>query len=132
MNDYNFKIIEEKWQKYWIDNKTFSSKNYSKLPKYYVLDMFPYPSGSGLHVGHPLGYIASDIVSRYKRIKGFNVLHPMGFDSFGLPAEQYAIKTGQHPKIITDLNINRFKEQLNKLGLSYDWDREIKTSDSKC
>ena len=131
MNDYNFKIIEEKWQKYWIDNKTFSSKNYSKLPKYYVLDMFPYPSGSGLHVGHPLGYIASDIVSRYKRIKGFNVLHPMGFDSFGLPAEQYAIKTGQHPKIITDLNISRFKEQLNKLGLSYDWDREIKTSDSK-
>ena len=131
MNDYNFKIIEEKWQKYWIDNKTFSSKNYSKLPKYYVLDMFPYPSGSGLHVGHPLGYIASDIVSRYKRIRGFNVLHPMGFDSFGLPAEQYAIKTGQHPKIITDLNISRFKEQLNKLGLSYDWDREIKTSDSK-
>ena len=128
--EYNFRSIEDKWQKYWIENKIYSTKNISDLPKYYVLDMFPYPSGSGLHVGHPLGYIASDIISRYKRAKGFNVLHPMGFDSFGLPAEQYAIKTGQHPKVTTENNIIRFKEQLNKLGLSYDWDREIKTSDS--
>ena len=128
--EYNFRSIEDKWQKYWIENKIYSTKNISELPKYYVLDMFPYPSGSGLHVGHPLGYIASDIISRYKRAKGFNVLHPMGFDSFGLPAEQYAIKTGQHPKVTTENNIIRFKEQLNKLGLSYDWDREIKTSDS--
>ena len=129
--EYNFRTIEQKWQKYWLDNKVYSVNNNSNLPKYYVLDMFPYPSGSGLHVGHPLGYIASDIISRYKRAKGFNVLHPMGFDSFGLPAEQYAIKTGQHPKITTDKNITRFKDQLNKLGLSYDWDREIKTSDSE-
>ena len=129
--EYNFRTIEQKWQKYWLENKVYSVNNNSNLPKYYVLDMFPYPSGSGLHVGHPLGYIASDIISRYKRAKGFNVLHPMGFDSFGLPAEQYAIKTGQHPKITTDKNIIRFKDQLNKLGLSYDWDREIKTSDSE-
>ena len=129
--EYNFRTIEQKWQKYWLENKIYSVDNNSDLPKYYVLDMFPYPSGSGLHVGHPLGYIASDIISRYKRAKGFNVLHPMGFDSFGLPAEQYAIKTGQHPKITTDKNIIRFKDQLNKLGLSYDWDREIKTSDSE-
>ena len=129
--EYNFRTIEQKWQKYWLDNKVYSVNNNSNLPKYYVLDMFPYPSGSGLHVGHPLGYIASDIISRYKRAKGFNVLHPMGFDSFGLPAEQYAIKTGQHPKVTTDKNIIRFKDQLNKLGLSYDWDREIKTSDSE-
>ena len=129
--EYNFRTIEQKWQKYWLENKIYSVDNNSELPKYYVLDMFPYPSGSGLHVGHPLGYIASDIISRYKRAKGFNVLHPMGFDSFGLPAEQYAIKTGQHPKITTDKNIIRFKDQLNKLGLSYDWDREIKTSDSE-
>ena len=129
--EYNFRTIEQKWQKYWLENKIYSVNNNSNLPKYYVLDMFPYPSGSGLHVGHPLGYIASDIISRYKRAKGFNVLHPMGFDSFGLPAEQYAIKTGQHPKITTDKNIIRFKDQLNKLGLSYDWDREIKTSDSE-
>ena len=128
--EYNFISIEEKWQRYWREKKVYNSSNNSDLPKYYVLDMFPYPSGSGLHVGHPLGYIASDIISRYKRTKGFNVLHPMGFDSFGLPAEQYAIKTGQHPKITTENNIVRFKEQLNKLGLSYDWDREIKTSDS--
>ena len=128
--EYNFVSIEEKWQRYWREKKVYNSSNNSDLPKYYVLDMFPYPSGSGLHVGHPLGYIASDIISRYKRTKGFNVLHPMGFDSFGLPAEQYAIKTGQHPKITTENNIVRFKEQLNKLGLSYDWDREIKTSDS--
>ena len=128
--EYNFRSIEEKWQKYWREKKIYKANNKSDLPKYYVLDMFPYPSGSGLHVGHPLGYIASDIISRYKRTKGFNVLHPMGFDSFGLPAEQYAIKTGQHPKITTENNIVRFKEQLNRLGLSYDWSREIKTSDS--
>jgi len=128
--EYNFRSIEEKWQKYWREKKIYKVNNKSDLPKYYVLDMFPYPSGSGLHVGHPLGYIASDIISRYKRTKGFNVLHPMGFDSFGLPAEQYAIKTGQHPKITTENNIIRFKEQLNRLGLSYDWSREIKTSDS--
>ena len=127
---YNFIEIEEKWQKYWLENKTFMADNNSHKPKYYVLDMFPYPSGSGLHVGHPLGYIASDIVSRFKRSKGFNVLHPMGFDSFGLPAEQYAVKTGQHPKKTTEKNIIRFKNQLDKLGLSFDWDREIKTSDS--
>ena len=130
MMEYNFRSIEEKWQKYWHEKKIYKANNKSDLPKYYVLDMFPYPSGSGLHVGHPLGYIASDIISRYKRTKGFNVLHPMGFDSFGLPAEQYAIKTGQHPKITTENNIVRFKEQLNRLGLSYDWSREIKTSDS--
>ncbi len=128
--EYNFRSIEKKWQKYWREKQIYNTKNKSNLPKYYVLDMFPYPSGSGLHVGHPLGYIASDIISRYKRSKGFNVLHPMGFDSFGLPAEQYAIKTGHHPKITTEKNINRFKEQLNRLGLSYDWSREIKTSDS--
>ena len=127
---YNFTEIEEKWQKYWVKNKIFKAENNSHKPKYYVLDMFPYPSGSGLHVGHPLGYIASDIISRFKRSSGFNVLHPMGFDSFGLPAEQYAIKTGQHPKKTTEKNIIRFKDQLDKLGLSFDWDREIKTSDS--
>ena len=127
---YDFFKIEKKWQKYWLENKTFKADNNSEKPKYYVLDMFPYPSGSGLHVGHPLGYIASDIVSRYKRSKGFNVLHPMGFDSFGLPAEQYAVKTGQHPKKTTEENVVRFKDQLDKLGLSFDWDREIKTSDS--
>ena len=127
---YNFLETERKWQEYWIENKTFKSE-INKKPKYYVMDMFPYPSGSGLHVGHPLGYIASDIISRFKRLKGFNVLHPMGFDSFGLPAEQYAIKTGRHPKETTENNIKRFKEQLNTLGLSFDWDRELKTSDSK-
>ncbi len=127
---YDFRNIEKKWQKYWRDNKTFKADSNSEKPKYYVLDMFPYPSGSGLHVGHPLGYIASDIVSRFKRSKGFNVLHPMGFDSFGLPAEQYAVKTGQHPKKTTEENVVRFKNQLHKLGLSFDWDREIKTSDS--
>ena len=126
---YNFSKIEDKWQKIWQKEKTYKS-NLNNKPKYYILDMFPYPSGSGLHVGHPLGYIASDIIARFKRNKGFNVLHPMGFDSFGLPAEQYAIKTGQHPKETTDNNIIRFKKQLNSLGLSFDWDREIKTSDS--
>jgi len=127
---YNFLEIEKKWQNYWLENKIFKASNNSQKPKYYVLDMFPYPSGTGLHVGHPLGYIASDIISRFKRNKGFNVLHPMGFDSFGLPAEQYAVKTGQHPKTTTEKNILRFKDQLDNLGLSFDWDREIKTSDS--
>jgi len=129
--EYNFLEIEKKWQEHWLNNKTYKSEIKNDKEKYYVMDMFPYPSGSGLHVGHPLGYIASDIISRYKKLKGFNVLHPMGFDSFGLPAEQYAIKTGQHPKITTESNILKFKEQLNKLGLSFDWDREVRTSDSE-
>ncbi len=127
--DYNFSEIEKKWQKIWKDTKPFKAENNSTKPKYYVLDMFPYPSGAGLHVGHPLGYIASDIMARYKRHKGFNVLHPMGWDSFGLPAEQYAIQTGQHPKITTEQNIARYKDQMNKIGFSFDWDREIKTSE---
>ncbi len=126
--EYNFKEIESNWQKYWAANKTFAAKDGGDKPKYYVLDMFPYPSGAGLHVGHPLGYIASDIVARYKRHKGFNVLHPMGYDSFGLPAEQYAIQTGQHPKITTEQNIARYREQLDKIGFSFDWDREVRTS----
>ncbi len=126
--EYNFKDIEDYWQHYWATNKTFSAQNNSHKPKYYVLDMFPYPSGAGLHVGHPLGYIASDIVARYKRHKGFNVLHPMGYDSFGLPAEQYAIQTGQHPKITTEQNIARYRQQLDKIGFSFDWDREVRTS----
>ncbi|HDP75507.1 MAG TPA: leucine--tRNA ligase [Bacteroidales bacterium] len=129
--DYNFKDIEQKWQEYWRKNKTYKVDIDSNRPKYYVLDMFPYPSGAGLHVGHPLGYIASDIYSRYKRLNGYNVLHPMGFDAFGLPAEQYAIQTGQHPAITTDNNIKRYREQLDKLGFSYDWDREIRTCDPK-
>lgn len=128
--EYNFIEIEKKWQKYWKDNKTFKSEVDINKPKYYVLDMFPYPSGAGLHVGHPLGYIASDIFARYKRLKGFNVLHPMGFDAYGLPAEQYAIQTGQHPAITTENNINRYKQQLDIIGLSYDWDREVRTCDS--
>ncbi len=127
--DYNFSEIEKKWQKFWAEHKTFRAENNFDKPKYYVLDMFPYPSGSGLHVGHPLGYIASDIVARYKRHKGFNVLHPMGYDSFGLPAEQYAIQTGQHPSVTTARNIARYREQLDKIGFSFDWDREVKTSD---
>jgi leucyl-tRNA synthetase len=127
--NYNFKNIEKRWQKIWKDNKTFKAEDNSPKPKYYVLDMFPYPSGAGLHVGHPLGYIASDIVARYKRHKGFNVLHPMGYDSFGLPAEQYAIQTGQHPAITTEENIKRYREQLDKIGFSFDWDREVRTSD---
>ena len=126
--EYNFKEIESNWQAYWAKHKTFAAKDGGDKPKYYVLDMFPYPSGAGLHVGHPLGYIASDIVSRYKRHKGFNVLHPMGYDSFGLPAEQYAIQTGQHPKITTEQNISRYREQLDKIGFSFDWDREVRTS----
>ena len=127
--NYNHKEIEAFWQKYWADNHTFNAQNNSTKPKYYVLDMFPYPSGAGLHVGHPLGYIASDIVARYKRHKGFNVLHPQGYDSFGLPAEQYAIQTGQHPALTTAQNIARYREQLDKIGFSFDWSREVKTSD---
>lgn len=127
--EYIHKDIEQKWQQYWKENQTYKTTEDENRPKYYVLDMFPYPSGAGLHVGHPLGYIASDIYARYKRLCGFNVLHPMGFDSFGLPAEQYAIQTGQHPKKTTQENIARYKEQLNKLGFNYDWSREIHTSD---
>ena len=125
---YNFLEIEKKWQNYWAKNQTFKASNKSELPKYYVLDMFPYPSGAGLHVGHPLGYIASDIYARYKRHKGFNVLHPQGYDSFGLPAEQYAIQTGQHPNLTTEANINRYRKQLDKMGFSFDWSREVRTS----
>lgn len=127
--DYNFKEIESKWQEYWKNNKTYKVDIDPSRPKFYVLDMFPYPSGAGLHVGHPLGYIASDIYSRFKRLQGFNVLHPMGYDAFGLPAEQYAIQTGQHPAITTDNNIKRYREQLDKIGFSYDWDREFRTCD---
>ncbi|MGZ3811037.1 MAG: leucine--tRNA ligase, partial [Mucilaginibacter sp.] len=126
--DYQFKDIEQKWQQFWADNQTFKADNKSAKPKYYVLDMFPYPSGAGLHVGHPLGYIASDIFSRYKRLKGFNVLHPMGYDSFGLPAEQYAIQTGQHPVITTEANIATYRRQLDQIGFSFDWSREVRTS----
>jgi len=126
---YDFKKIEEKWAKYWEDNETFKAQNTSKKPKFYVLDMFPYPSGAGLHVGHPLGYIGSDIYARYMRLQGYNVLHPMGFDSFGLPAEQYAILTGQHPAKTTKDNIKKYKEQLKSLGLSFDWSKELQTSD---
>ncbi|WP_027127381.1 leucine--tRNA ligase [Gelidibacter mesophilus] len=126
---YNFNEIEKKWQDYWAKNQTFKAKNNSDLPKYYVLDMFPYPSGAGLHVGHPLGYIASDIYTRYKRHKGFNVLHPQGYDSFGLPAEQYAIQTGQHPAVTTEENITTYRRQLDQIGFSFDWSREVRTSD---
>jgi len=127
---YHFNEIEAKWQKYWAENQTFKAKNKSDLPKFYVLDMFPYPSGAGLHVGHPLGYIASDIYARFKRHKGFNVLHPQGYDSFGLPAEQYAIQTGQHPAITTEDNIKRYRQQLDQIGFSFDWSREVRTSES--
>ncbi len=124
--EYNFREIEQKWQKYWAENKTYKAEINQK-PKFYVLDMFPYPSGAGLHVGHPLGYIASDIFARYKRLCGYNVLHPMGYDSYGLPAEQYAIQTGQHPEVTTKANINRYREQLDKIGFCFDWDREVRT-----
>ena len=127
--DYDFKSIESKWQARWAANKTFRVVEDPAKPKFYVLDMFPYPSGAGLHVGHPLGYIASDIFSRYKRLKGFNVLHPMGYDAFGLPAEQYAIQTGQHPEVTTEKNVARYREQLDRIGFSYDWDREVRTCD---
>ncbi|MGD2005218.1 MAG: class I tRNA ligase family protein, partial [Flavobacteriaceae bacterium] len=129
--EYNFVEIEKKWQKIWAENQPYKAKNEGKKPKFYVLDMFPYPSGAGLHVGHPLGYIASDIFARYKRHKGFNVLHPQGYDSFGLPAEQYAIQTGQHPAVTTKANINRYREQLDRMGFSFDWSREVRTSDPK-
>src|SRR5690242_19339003 len=129
---YNFTAIEKKWQAYWLENKTFAAldpADAGSLPKVYVLDMFPYPSGVGLHVGHPEGYTATDIVSRYKRAKGFNVMHPMGWDAFGLPAEQYAIKNNVHPRETTAKNIHRFRSQLQALGFSYDWDREVDTTD---
>ena len=129
--EYNFKEIEKKWQRYWKDNKIYQVEVDHAKPKFYVLDMFPYPSGAGLHVGHPLGYIASDIYARYKRLKGFNVLHPMGYDAYGLPAEQYAIQTGQHPEITTNQNINRYREQMDKIGFCYDWNREVRTCDPK-
>ena len=127
--EYNFVEIEKKWQRFWAENHTFRVTEKSSKPKYYVLDMFPYPSGAGLHVGHPLGYIASDIFTRYKRLKGFNVLHPMGYDAFGLPAEQYAIQTGQHPSKTTEANIARYRQQMDKIGFSYDWEREVRTCD---
>lgn len=127
--EYNFLEIEKKWQRYWLENKTFHTEIDTAKPKFYVLDMFPYPSGAGLHVGHPLGYIASDIFSRYKKLKGFNVLHPMGYDAYGLPAEQYAIQTGTHPAITTEKNVARYREQMDKIGFSFDWDREVKTCD---
>ena len=128
MKDYNFEAIEAKWRRYWNENNTYKTEENSDKEKLYVLDMFPYPSGAGLHVGHPLGYIASDIYARYKKLSGYNVLHPMGYDSFGLPAEQYAIQTGQHPAITTEQNIKRYREQLDLIGFSYDWDRQVKTS----
>ena len=127
--DYKPSEIEPKWQKYWDANKTFRAEDFSPKPKYYILDMFPYPSGAGLHVGHPEGYTATDILARYKRMKGFNVLHPMGWDAFGLPAEQYAVDTGTHPAITTQRNIATFKRQIQSLGFSYDWDREVNTTD---
>ena len=129
--DYKFQEIEKKWQKQWVDDQTYKVTEDKSRPKYYVLNMFPYPSGAGLHVGHPLGYIASDIYARYKRLKGFNVLNPMGYDAYGLPAEQYAIKTGQHPAITTEQNIAHYREQLDKIGFSFDWDREVRTCDPK-
>ena len=127
--EYNFNEIEKKWQQYWVENKTYKITERADKKKFYVLNMFPYPSGAGLHVGHPLGYIASDIYARYKRLKGFNVLNPMGYDAYGLPAEQYAIQTGQHPAVTTDKNIDRYREQLDKIGFSFDWDREVHTCD---
>ena len=125
--EYTPANIESKWRDYWKENNTYKVSNDSDKPKYYVLDMFPYPSGAGLHVGHPLGYISSDIYSRYKTQKGFNVLHPMGFDAFGLPAEEYAIATGVHPSISTNENIERYKVQLDNIGFSFDWSREVRT-----
>ena len=131
MSDYNFSAIEKKWQKYWLENKTFKTDDAKAGEKFYCLDMFPYPSGAGLHVGHPEGYTATDILCRYKRMKGFNVLHPMGWDAFGLPAEQYAVETGTHPALTTKKNVDRFREQIRSLGFSYDWDREVNTTDPK-
>ena len=131
MSEYNFSAIEKKWQKYWLENKTFKTDDAKAGEKFYCLDMFPYPSGAGLHVGHPEGYTATDILCRYKRMKGFNVLHPMGWDAFGLPAEQYAVETGTHPAVTTKKNVDRFREQIRSLGFSYDWDREVNTTDPK-
>ena len=128
--EYDFREIERKWQEIWNKTNAYQVSNDSTKPKCYVLDMFPYPSGAGLHVGHPLGYIASDIYARYKRSKGFNVLHPMGYDSFGLPAEQYALETGQHPTVTTERNISTFRSQLDKIGFCFDWSREVRTSDA--
>jgi leucyl-tRNA synthetase len=127
--EYDFRSIEKRWQAHWEREQVYRVTEKPNQPKYYVLDMFPYPSGAGLHVGHPLGYIASDVFARYKKLRGFNVLHPMGYDSFGLPAEQYAIQTGQHPAVTTEDNISRYREQLGQLGFCYDWGREVKTSD---
>ena len=127
--EYNFREIEKKWQARWVEEKTYQVTEDESKQKFYVLNMFPYPSGAGLHVGHPLGYIASDIYARYKRLQGFNVLNPMGYDAYGLPAEQYAIQTGQHPAITTINNIDRYREQLDKIGFSFDWNREIRTCD---
>ncbi len=129
MPSYNPKAIEPRWQKYWLENKTFRTPDLSDKPKFYILDMFPYPSGAGLHVGHPEGYTATDILARYRRMRGFNVLHPMGWDAFGLPAEQYAIETGTHPRATTEKNIDTFRRQIQMLGFSYDWDREVDTTD---
>src|SRR5580698_7696952 len=129
--DYNFTDIEQRAKKKWAKEEVYKVSNESDKPKCYILDMFPYPSGAGLHVGHPLGYIASDIYARYKKLCGYNVLHPMGFDAFGLPAEQYAIETGQHPAVTTEKNIARYREQLDNIGFCYDWDREVRTSDPK-
>ena len=126
--EYNFRTIEQKWREFWAKNQTYKVTEDLNKPKFYILDMFPYPSGAGLHVGHPLGYIASDIYARYKKLQGFNVLHPMGYDSFGLPAEQYAIQTGQHPAITTEQNIARYRDQLDKMGFCFDWSREVRTS----
>ncbi|MBM3419450.1 MAG: class I tRNA ligase family protein, partial [Bacteroidetes bacterium] len=126
--EYEFKYIEAKWREFWAQNETYKVTEDTSKSKFYVLDMFPYPSGAGLHVGHPLGYIASDIFSRYKKLEGYNVLHPMGYDSFGLPAEQYAIQTGQHPARTTEQNISRYRDQLDKIGFCYDWTREVRTS----
>ena len=131
ITEYDHKKIESKWQKYWLENKTFRAEDASDKPKYYSLDMFPYPSGSGLHVGHPEGYTATDIISRYKRLTGHNVLHPIGWDAFGLPAEQHAVKTGTHPRVTTKKNVDNFRRQIQSIGLSYDWDREIDTTDQK-
>src|ERR1017187_3840190 len=127
--EYKFSEIEKKWQQQWKSSGVYKVSNNSDNPKFYVLDMFPYPSGAGLHVGHPLGYISSDIYARYKRLRGFNVLHPMGYDSFGLPAEQYALETGQHPAVTTENNIATFRQQLDNIGFCFDWSREVRTSD---
>src|SRR5262249_6622830 len=129
MPSYNPKTIEPRWQQYWEEHKTFRTLDFSDKPKYYILDMFPYPSGAGLHVGHPEGYTATDILARYRRMTGYHVMHPMGWDAFGLPAEQYAIQTGTHPRTTTEQNINTFRRQIQSLGFSYDWDREVDTTD---